>query len=492
MSNEEKNEKNGDQGKKEAPEERIVQTEHTVTIGGQTIRYTATAGTLTLKEESDEKGERARASIFFVAYTKQDEEPATRPITFSFNGGPGSSSVWLHLGLLGPRRVWTNEKGDLPQPPFRLVDNEFSLLDETDLVFIDPVSTGYSRPVPGEDAKEFHGFTKDLEAVGEFIRLYTTRSGRWSSPKFLIGESYGTTRAAGLAGYLQQNLGLYLNGIMLVSVVLNFQTLLTRPGNDMPYILYLPTYTATAWYYGRLDEELQADLQRTLREVEAFAAGDYTLALMQGDALPEAEVERVAATLARYTGLSVDYVRRANLRIENMRFMKELLRDERLTVGRLDSRFTGRDMDAAGERFEFDPSYAVIQGPYTATLNDYVRRELNFESDMPYEILIGRVRPWSYKEHENQYVNVAETLRQAINYNPYLQVFVANGYYDMATPYFATQYTFNHLGLEPDLRGNISMAHYEAGHMMYIHDPSLVQLKADLAAFVRGALPAGE
>ncbi len=476
----------------------LVQTQHSVTINGQTIRYTATTGTIILKEEAEKsgeqagesEGEKARAAIFFVAYTKDDvADRSTRPLTFSFNGGPGSSSVWLHLGVIGPRRVLMDPIGNPLPPPYRLVENEYSLLDYTDLVFIDPVSTGYSRAVPGEKAKPFHGFKKDIESVGNFIRLYTSRYQRWSSPKFLIGESYGTTRAAGLAGYLQERHGMYLNGIMLVSVILNFQTARFAPGNDLPPILFLPTYTATAWYHRRLPAELQQDLRATLAEVEQFALGEYTTALMQGAALPSHERQRIVQKLARYTGLSPDYIELSNLRIDIMRFIKELLRDQRRTVGRLDSRFTGIDRDGVGEFVDFDPSLMNIIGPYTATFNDYVRGDLQFSSDLPYEILTGRVQPWSFADHENQYVDVSETLRKALSINPYLKVYVGNGYFDLATPYLATDYTMNHLGLDPSLQGNITTHYYEAGHMMYIHLPALAQMKADLAAFIQGALP---
>lgn len=485
MSENSENEKTNEK-KHPIPEEKIVETHHTVSVAGETISYTATAGTLILQEEKEKEGEQPKAAIFFVAYTRDDVDVGQRPLTFSFNGGPGSSSVWLHLGLLGPRRIDLGEEGHLPPPPYALSDNEFSLLDVTDLVFIDPVSTGFSRAVPGEEAKQFHDFKKDIESVGDFIRLYATRYGRWTSPKFLIGESYGTTRAAGLSGYLQERHGMYFNGIMLVSSILNFQTARFVPGNDLPYILFLPTYAATAWYHGRLDDELQADLHATLAEVERFAAHEYNLALMQGSELAQDAREQIVAQLARYTGLSPDYVERTNLRINIHRFVKELLRDERRTVGRLDSRFTGIDRDAAGEHNEFDPSYANIQGPYTAVLNDYVRRELKFENDLPYEILTSNVHPWRFAEHQNEYVNVGETLRKAISMNPHLRVFVANGYYDLATPYFATRYTFTHLELDPSLVENIGMGFYEAGHMMYVHRPSLAQLKQDLADFVRG------
>lgn len=477
-------------------EDRLSVTHHTVTIDGQEVHYTATTGTYVLKEEVEgeppeeqpAEQEKPKAQVFFVAYTvENDGDPGERPLTFAFNGGPGSSSVWLHMGLLGPRRVVMGPEGEMPAPPFEWEENASSLLDVTDLVFIDPVSTGYSRAVPGEDPKQFHDFEKDIHWVGEFIRLYTSRACRWTSPKFLIGESYGTTRAAGLAGYLQERHGMYFNGIMLVSSILDFQTARFTPGNDLPYILFLPTYAATAWYHQRLNDDLQADLKQTLAEVEAFAAGDYTLALMQGDALPADERERIAEKLARYTGLSPNYIRQTDLRIRIDRFVKELMRSEGRTVGRLDTRFLGIDRDAAGEKFEFDPSYAAIQGPYTAVLNDYVRGELAFESDLPYEILTGRVQPWSYESHQNQYVNVGETLRKAISINPHLRVFVANGYFDLATPYFATRYTFDHLSLDPSLRDNVSMGYYRAGHMMYIHLPSLEKLKGDLAAFVSRA-----
>ncbi len=477
------------------PVEVISRTRHSAVIQGRPIQYTVTTGTLVLKEEDEKEGEKAKAAIFFVAYTKdrergltEAEHAAQRPITFSFNGGPGSSSVWLHLGLLGPRRVQMgDDDGNLPPPPFRLVNNDYSLLDKSDLVFIDPVTTGFSRAAPGEKDKQFHEFNKDIQSVGDFIRLYTTRYQRWSSAKFLIGESYGTTRAAGLAGYLQERHGLYLNGIMLVSVILNFQTARFVPGNDLPYILFLPTYAATAWYHKRLGDDQADDLEAFLQEVEAFAVGDYNLALMRGDTLPDDEREAIAQRLARYTGLSADYIQRTNLRINIHRFVKELLRDERKTVGRLDSRFTGTDRDAVGEYHEYDPSYANIQGPYTATFNDYIRRELRFELDLPYEILTGRVRPWRFERHQNEYVNVGETLRKAMSVNPYLKVFIANGYYDLATPYLATRYTFDHLGLEKPLPDNITMHHYPAGHMMYVHLPSLAQIKADLDQFIDAA-----
>ncbi|HWW61399.1 MAG TPA: peptidase S10, partial [Thermoanaerobaculia bacterium] len=338
--------------------DRIVTTQQSLKLGGETIAFTARAGTMVLRKDDGTP----RASIFFVAYTRDGADPAKRPVTFTFNGGPGSSSVWLHMGAFGPKRVaYKDDIGNAAAPPYRLVDNEASILDTTDLVFIDPVTTGFSRAIPATDAKKFHGFEPDIESVGEFIRLWTTRYGRWSSAKFLAGESYGTTRAAGLAGWLQDQ-GMYLNGIVLISSILNFETARFDSGNDLPYILFLPTYTATAWYHKRLPRELT--LEQAVAESEAFALGEYTQALMKGDALPEAERKSIAQKLARLTGLSADYVERANLRIQISRFDKELLRDRRRTVGRLDSRFTGIDIDAAGEEPEFDPSYSSIMGEY--------------------------------------------------------------------------------------------------------------------------------
>jgi carboxypeptidase C (cathepsin A) len=477
--------------KKPEPKDNLVETKHQITLGGRELQYTVTAGTIVLKEETSDRekeveGEKPKAQVFFTAYTLDGvTDKSSRPITFSFNGGPGSSSVWLHLGLLGPRRVEMGDAGSLLPPPYHLVDNEYSLLDMTDLVFIDPVSTGYSRPVEGQKAKEFHGFKKDIESVGDFIRLYATRYRRWTSPKFLAGESYGTTRAAGLSGYLQERHGLYLNGIILVSAILDFGTADFFPGHDLPYILFLPTYAATAWYHGKINR--RKPLASLLKEVEKFTLGEYTLALLKGTALTREERSQIIAKLSGFTSLSEDYIDRTDLRINIFRFCKELLREERRTVGRLDSRFTGIDRDSAGEFPEEDPSMSAIMGPYTAALYDYLRGELKYESDLPYEILTPKVSPWSYAEFENRFVNVAETLRKAISNHQALKVHIANGYFDLATPYLATRYTFDHMGLEKGLRDNISMSYYEAGHMMYIHMNSIKRLKEDLANFIQGA-----
>ncbi|HEX6094744.1 MAG TPA: peptidase S10 [Thermoanaerobaculia bacterium] len=471
--------------KKDPPVDRISTTQHTIRVGSETVKYTARAGTIILKDEEGEP----RASIFHVAYTKDGADPATRPVIFTFNGGPGSSSVWLHMGAFGPKRVaYKDDEGHAAPPPYKMVDNEETLLDVADLVFLDPVTTGFSRAIPISDAKKFHGFEADVETVGEVIRLWTTRNARWSSPKFLAGESYGTTRAAGLAGWLQ-NQGFYLNGVMLISSILNFGTARFDSGNDLPYILFLPTYTATAWYHKRLPADLQTGtLERAVAESEAFALGEYTAVLMKGDLATDAERRSVEEKLARFTGLSPRYIESSNLRVEIQRFDKELLRDQRRTVGRLDSRFIGIDRDAAGEEPEKDPSYSAIYGEYTAVMNDWLRRGLKFETDLPYEILTGKVRPWSYNRYENRYLDASETLRGAMTQNPDLKVWVANGYYDLATPFAATHYTFARMQIDPELRKNVTMTYYAGGHMMYIDRKAHRKLREDAVAFVREAV----
>jgi carboxypeptidase C (cathepsin A) len=392
------------------------------------------------------------------------------------------------MGALGPKRIEMTEMGDATKPPYKVVDNEYSWLDETDLVFIDPVMTGYSRPEEGVEKKEFTGYVEDIESVGQFIQLYTTRFERWNSPKFLVGESYGTTRASGLSGHLQDRYGMYLNGLILISSIMNFQTARFTKGNDLPYALFLPTYSSIAWYHKQLDPSITS-LKTLQSEVEKFAMGEYTVLLMKGDQLTPDEKNSLAKKLARYTGLSEEYIHQTNYRIDIGRFVKQLRRDEGATVGRLDGRFVGMDYDDAGENYEFDPSYnKAIYGPYTMAINDHIRKTLKFQSDLPYEILTGRVQPWNYNNVQNQFLNTAETMRQAMHKNPSLKVLIANGYYDLATPYFATDYTVNHMFIDPSLRNNIRQTFYEAGHMMYIHKPSLIQLKKDVAEFYKETL----
>jgi len=459
-------------------------TQHTLKFeDGQQISFTAKAGYMLLKTEEGEP----RAKVFYIAYTKNDvRNPADRPLTVAFNGGPGSSSVWLHMGALGPRRIVMDEVGNSLAPPYKVVDNEYSWLKWTDLVFVDPVMTGYSRPMEGVDKKEFLGFEEDIKAVGEFIQRYVTLNKRWASPKYLAGESYGTTRAAGLSDYLMDRYGMYLNGLVLISQITNFQTARFTRGNDLPYILFLPTYAATAWYHKKLDPAF-TDLRKLLDEVETFAMGEYASALLKGDQLTEAEEIRIAEKLSRYTGLSAAYIRQANLRPVIHKFCKELRRDEGITVGRLDSRFTGKDYDDTGDRYEFDPSYdKTIYGPFTTAVYDHLGTYLNYLSELPYEILTGRVRPWNYSNVQNEYLNVAESLRSTMHKNPFMKVLICNGYYDLATPYFATEYTLDHMFLDPALRKNITMKYFEAGHMMYIHQPSLEQFTRDVEEFYGG------
>lgn len=460
------------------------ETDHEIVINGQIIKYKAVAGNYILKDEND----RPKGSMFFVSYTKQDvKDYKLRPITFCFNGGPGSSSVWLHLGFLGPKRVFLTEKGD-PVAPFQLIDNEYSLLDETDLVFIDPISTGYSRAIPHEDAKKFHGVEEDVKSVGEFIRLYVTRNNRWDSPKFLAGESYGTTRAAGLAGYLQDELYMNLNGLLLISSVLNFQSIIFDQGNDLAYLMFLPSYTSTAWFHRKLPEELQTKtLEEVVEESREFTINEYSLALFKGNLLKPEEKQKMADRLSFYTGLSSKYILDSELRVDQMHFVKELLRNERRTIGRFDSRFKGIDSKVLGEEIEYDPSAEAIFGAFTATLNNYLRTSLKWDSNVDYKILTN-LSNWNYTVATNQYLNVTDKLQSVMTRNPYLRVFVANGYYDLATPFFGMEYTVNHLAVEIPLAKRIWMKYYEAGHMMYIHYPSLVKLKQDTAQFFKETL----
>ncbi|HTM58006.1 MAG TPA: hypothetical protein VL123_06290 [Candidatus Udaeobacter sp.] len=463
-----------------------VTTQHEITIGGKVLRYKVTTGKLPLKNDQGE----TEAEIFFMAYTAdRPGGPETRPLMFSFNGGPGSASVWLHLGALGPKRVRMMPDGQMPSPPYRLVNNEYTWLDQTDLVFIDPVGTGYSRASKPELGKKYWGIEGDLESVGEFIRLYLTRYERWASPLFLVGESYGTTRAAALSGYLVERSGIAFNGIILVSSILNFETADFTRGNELPYSLFLPTYTATAWYHKKLPADLQSKpLRAALDESEAFAANEYPAALARGTALGDGERTATLDKLARLTGLDRGYLDRSDLRVDIQHFCKELLRDQRRSVGRLDSRFKGIDESAVGETPDFDPSLSAIRPPYTAAFNHYVRTELGWKSDLPYYILGGGIGPWDWGSAGGGFPNVSGSLRSAFAKNPDMKLFVASGHYDLATPYFATRYTLDHLGLEPAERGRITTREYEAGHMMYIDAGELQKLKRDVSQFIQAAL----
>lgn len=464
-------------------QEMTVETSNSVKVNGVSLRYKATTGNALIK---DEQGN-AKASIFYISYVKDDVKDASqRPVTFCFNGGPGSSSVWLHMGAFGPKIVQFQDLGYV-KPPYNVEENPFTLLDVTDLVFIDPVSTGFSEAIPYQDKKNFHGVKEDIKSVAEFIRLWTTQNNRWTSPKFVAGESYGTTRAAGLANYLHNDVYLYLNGVILISNVLDFQAYNFDTANDLPFVTYLPSYTSTAWFHKKLSEELQEDLFKTLKEVQDFAINEYSIALLKGLSLPQEERSKVAEKLSRYTGISKEYIEKSNLRLSQSRFTKELLSKNNLVVGRFDSRYKGYPVDGGESDCDSDPSSEVIMGCFTGGFNYYLRNELNWKEDKEYNI-IKSVWPWDYGSAKNEYVHMSEDLRENMIKNPNLKIFVGNGLYDLATPFLATIYTFNHLNLEPEIQSNITMHYYQAGHMMYLHRPSLIKLKNDLAQFIKSAL----
>ena len=484
-SSDENTDTDKDNGPKLAEKEPI-RTRHEITVGGKTLSYHATVGMMPMKND---KGE-IEAEMFFMAYTLDTPEGSggSRPLTFAFNGGPGSSSIWLHMGALGPKRVHLNPDGTAPPPPFRVVDNEQTWLAETDLVFIDPIGTGFSRAAKDEFNEKYWGYTGDIESVGEFIRLYLSRYNRWTSPLFLAGESYGTIRATGLAGHLIDK-GIAFNGIILVSALLNYQTLFhsTRPGDDIAYCVYVPGYTATAWYHERLPDDLQArPLADVLAEVEEWTRNEYVVALMKGDLLTDDERATTIRQLARYTGLSEDYVDRSELRIGIMRFCKELLRDEKTTVGRLDSRFRGLDVLAVSDTPDYDPSMVQPTPPFTAAFNDYVRTELGYGTDTEYESLNFKVnQKWKFDQERTGFVQTAEAIRKAFLRSPYLKILVTCGYYDLATPYSAVTYTFNHMGLGGKMRDAVRYTYYESGHMMYIDAEEREKFTADCLGFLR-------
>lgn len=467
-----------------AKEEPPVVQKHSINVKGKTLNYTTTTGFMPIRNERTGETE---ARIFYMAYTL-DNPPAKRPLMFSFNGGPGSASVWLHLGALGPRRTKMLDDGMMPAPPYELVDNEETWLAETDLVFIDPVGTGYSRATKPEFGAKFWGVNGDIESVGEFIRMYLGRNERWSSPLFLVGESYGTTRASGLSNHLFER-GIGLNGILLISTVMNFQTIRFAENNDLPLALIFPSYTSTAWYHKKLSPELQRkSLSEIVKDSEDFVTNEYLPAMLRIDRLTPQEKQSLLDKFSQYSGLSKTYIENNNFRIELGEFMAELMRDKRRSVGRLDSRFLGIDRDAGSDSTNNDPSMSAIRPPYTATFNDYVRRELGYKSDSEYYILGGGINaPWNWNTN-NGYADTSISLKDAMAKNPYMKVFVACGYYDMATPFFATEYTISAMNLDPSLRKNISTAYYEAGHMMYIEKNSLKKLHADAARFVQNSL----
>jgi len=470
----------------EPPKAEQSVTQHAIVIGGATVNYTATAGTFVVKNEEEEPV----ANIGFTAYVKRGGDPSARPITFAYNGGPGSSSVWLHMGALGPRRIVVTDAGFTPPPPYRVVDNAESIIDRTDLVMIDPVGTGFSRAAGKTKDKDFWGTDPDIESVSNFIKQWVTENGRWNSPKYLLGESYGTTRSAGIVDRLQGREGMAFNGVILVSVALDLEAIFNAPGNDRPYPLFLPTYAAVAWYHKALPNRPEK-LDPFLDEVRAWAMGPYAAALMKGDAISDAEVDAVARKIHEYTGLSEEYVKRSNLRIDEAAFTQELLRERGETVGRLDARFLGPTLDPIGRDAEYDPQSAAISAAYTAAFLDYYHRELNFGKGKTYIITnYGLFPHWDFKHKApggrfpSPFTNTGLDLAHALTVNPNLRVLVLNGYFDLATPFLATESMMSHMLLAKDLRSHVEMKYYPAGHMMYVNEGALKAMKADVAAFM--------
>jgi carboxypeptidase C (cathepsin A) len=473
----------------DTPKEESSVTDHTIKLDGQVISYKATASTTLLK---DAKGE-PTALIYSTAYTKSDsKDMSTRPIAFIYNGGPGSASIWLHMGAFGPRRVVTANAAQTPPPPYRMVDNIGCLLDKADMVFIDPVGTGFSHAVGKAEGKDFWGVDQDAKSLAEFISIYISRNNRWNSPKFLIGESYGTFRSAVLGNLLQSSKGIYINGIVLISSVLDLATLQFAPGDDRPYMFFLPSYAAAASYYKMLKEP-PSDLKAFLMEVRKFASTEYAEALMKGSQLTEAEKIDVARKLSHYTGLSEDFLVKADLRVSLSQFNAELERNRGLTIGRYDARYSGPTIDLLTERSEYDPSYTAVSGAFTAAFNTYCREELKYSPERTYETLSGEPgRNWDWKHSNGRNfgggaANAEVDLAEALLTNSHLQVEVENGLFDQATPFFATEYTMDHLGIPADLRAHIHLNYYDSGHMIYLHEEDLAKLKANVASFIENA-----
>ncbi|HXV74338.1 MAG TPA: peptidase S10 [Sphingomonadales bacterium] len=466
---------------KEAAAPQTFVSSHSGRFNGVSVRYTASAGETHLKD----KDGKPLASIFSIAYVREGvSDPAARPVVFLFNGGPGSASLWLHMGAFGPKRVvLPSDAKDDGAAPYRIEDNPLALLDIADFVFIDPVGTGFSRPLGDHKGEEFWGITEDAKSVAQFIRAWVTKNGRWNSPKYVGGESYGTVRTSAVVNELEGGINdIALNGIILVSTLQSYWDSNNAPGNDFAYIAYVPTMTATAVYHGQIDLAGRP-LAEFLDEVRAWALEEYLPALYLGDRLAAERAAAIAGKLAAYTGLSESYVRNAKLRIDPGRFQKELLRNKGLTIGRLDSRYTGVDADNAGEFPDFDPSFYGIDAGYTAAVNDYLRRTLKVAIEGDYEPLSFQVnRAWNAKIEDSDFnYGVAHYVAKATRENSEFRIFNAAGYYDFATPFFESENAFARAGLAP---GRITYAYYEAGHMMYVHQPSIEKLMKDVRDFI--------
>ena len=457
-----------------------VITHHQATVNGKTLNYTATTGRLPIKREDG----KIEAEMFFVAYTLDGQDAGRRPLTFAFNGGPGSASVWLHMGALGPKRVVLQQNGFMPAAPYRLEDNPDTILDRSDIVMVDAMATGYSRAATAELTKKFLGLKGDVQAFGEFVRLYLSRYDRWTSPLFLLGESYGTTRAAGLAGYLADH-GIAFNGVTLLSMAVDFQTLEWNKSNDLPYILLLPTFNMIAGYHHKLAADLTEDTAKTRAEVVRWASNDYAAALAKGDAMTPDEHRKIVEQLSRYTGLRPEVIEAHNLRIDVPTFDRELLLDQKLIAGRLDGRFTSPNPDE--DRGFFDPTSAAMLPPYTSAFNNYLQTELNYKSDAPYRVFAydqPGFRTWDWGNAEEGFPSTAGGLRSAMIKNPYMKILVLEGYYDLATPFAAANWTMDHLNLDGKYRQNISYATYGAGHMVYVDRAEHDKMKKDLVDFM--------
>lgn len=476
---------NSDTSKAAVPEAEKSVTRNTVTVDGEEIEYTATAGTMILKND---KGEPV-ASFGYTAYSKNGvEDKSTRPLTFSYNGGPGSSSIWLHMGVMGPRRVVVDDPNVTPPAPYELTDNQYSMLDATDIVMVDPVGTGVSRAIGKAENSDFWGIDEDIRSVGNFIKTYLTKNNRLNSPKYLLGESYGTTRSAGVANYLQ-NQGIAMNGVVMVSTVLDLRTIAFGDADSLPYVIYLPTYAAVAWYHDKIDNKPDS-LKAFVEEARNFASGEYAAALMKGNELSESRRQEIINKLAEFTGLSMDYLDKANMRVTQSEFTKELLRDEGRTVGRLDSRYTGHSLDDLAQNAIYDPQSSAISPAYTTLFLKYFRNELNFDQDTQYNISAYSLPEFDWNwDRRGSYFPTSPTtapdLAEVMTKNPNLEVLVLNGYYDLATPPMGAEYTIDHLNIPSELEDNITMKYYKAGHMMYIHEPSLEKFHDDVEQFIQ-------